>query len=125
MTSVVPMGRYAQAIRRLTGDDRAAEFYDVHVAADAEHEVIAADRLAAGFVRSEPEALSEVLFGARAVMAAEARLARHLVAAWTEGRSSLRSSLRTSSPAPGNGDGTTAADRDAGVAQPVLTLLAG
>lgn len=90
MTSVVPMGRYASAIRRLTGgDDRAAEFYDVHVEADAEHAVIAANDLAAGFVRDEPGLAGEVLFGASALMAVEARMATHLVSSWEAGRSSL------------------------------------
>lgn len=90
MTSVVPMGRYAAAIRRLTGDDVAAEFYDVHVAADAVHEVVAAERLAAGAVRAEPDLAADVVFGARAVLASEGRLAAHLVACWDTGRSSLR-----------------------------------
>jgi hypothetical protein len=89
MTSVVPMSRYAAAIRRLTGDDLAAEFYDVHVAADAEHEVIAANDLAGGFVGDEPGLAGEVLFGASALMQVEARLATHLVGWWEAGRSSL------------------------------------
>jgi len=89
MTSVVPMGRYAAAVRRLAGDDLAAEFYDVHVAADTEHAVIAARDLAAGFVGDEPALAGDVLFGADALMRVEARLARHLVSSWDEGRTSL------------------------------------
>ncbi|MGI8686345.1 MAG: iron-containing redox enzyme family protein [Acidimicrobiales bacterium] len=89
MTSIVPMGRYANAVRRLTGDDLAAEFYDVHVAADAEHEVIASRDLAAGFVRDEPTLAGDVVFGAAALMRVEARLAGHLVTSWEAGRSSL------------------------------------
>lgn len=89
MTSVVPMGRYATAIRRLADDDVAAEFYDVHVEADAEHEVIAANDLAAGFVRDEPALAGDVLFGAAALMAVEARLAAHLVGSWEAGGTSL------------------------------------
>ncbi len=34
MTSVVPMGRYAAALRRLLGSEAGAAFYDVHVEAD-------------------------------------------------------------------------------------------
>ena len=52
MTSVVPMARYATGIRRLTGSDAAAEFYDVHVVADEVHARWAADEMAAGFVGS-------------------------------------------------------------------------
>lgn len=95
MTSVLPMGRYAAATRRLAGDDVAAEFYDVHVAADAEHEVIAAHDLAAGFVRDEPALAGDVLFGAAALMHVEARMAAHLVRSWEAGRSSL---LRSAAP---------------------------
>jgi hypothetical protein len=90
MTSVVPMARYAEAIRRLAGDETAAEFYTVHVAADAEHEVIAANDLAGGFVAEEPAMAAEVLFGAGALMRVEARFATHLMTAWEAGRSSLR-----------------------------------
>lgn len=89
MTSVVPMGRYARAIRRLTGDDAAAEFYDVHVEADSSHEVIAADDLAGGFVRDEPDLASDVIFGADALIQVEARMATHLVASWEAGCSSI------------------------------------
>ncbi len=48
MTSVVPMGRYAAAVRRLIGREDAAEFYDVHVVADVLHEQIAATDLIGG-----------------------------------------------------------------------------
>jgi len=103
MTSVVPMARYASAIRRLTGDEVAAEFYDVHVAADAVHEVVAAERLAAGAVRDEPGLASDVLFGAGAVLAAEARLACHMVGAWEAGRSSLRAPRMADAAIPAAG----------------------
>ncbi len=99
MTSVVPMGRYASAIRRITGDDLAAEFYAVHVEADAEHEIIAANVLAGGFVRDEPALASEVLFGADALIHVEARLAAHLVGSWEAGLSSLRSPSLSLKPA--------------------------
>jgi len=90
MTSVVPMSRYAHAIRRLTGDDSAAEFYDVHVKADTVHAVIAAQELAGGFVHDEPDRAADVLFGAAALMNVEARFATHLVEAWRAGRDSLQ-----------------------------------
>jgi hypothetical protein len=90
MTSVVPMTRYVGAIRRLAGDDEAAEFYAVHVVADAEHEVIAANDLVGGFVRQEPRLAADVLFGAGALMQVESRFAIHLMASWAAGCSSLR-----------------------------------
>ncbi|MDP9071738.1 MAG: iron-containing redox enzyme family protein [Actinomycetota bacterium] len=89
MTSVRPMGRYAQAIRRHGLPEEAARFYDVHVAADAHHQVVAAHELAGPFAVQEPEQASAVLFGARAVMLVESRFARHLLGAWCAGGTSL------------------------------------
>lgn len=101
MTSVVPMSRYARAIRRLAGDEIAAEFYDVHVEADADHAVIAAHDLAGSFVRDEPALASQVLFGAAALIQVEARFATHLVVCWESGCSSLCSSDRAERVAAG------------------------
>jgi hypothetical protein len=89
MTSVVPMGRYADAIRVQWGD-RAARFYDVHVEADAVHEVIAAEHLAGGFVALEPELADDVLWGAAALLEVEGRFTRHVLERWANGQSSLR-----------------------------------
>jgi hypothetical protein len=89
MTSVVPMGRYADLCRRLALPDEASRFYDVHVVADAVHQVVASRDLAAGFVADEPDRAVDVAFGARAVMAVEERFARALLEAWAAGRSSL------------------------------------
>ncbi|CAN5442665.1 iron-containing redox enzyme family protein [soil metagenome] len=88
MTSVVPMGRYAEACERL-GVPEARPFYDVHVLADVHHEVLAAEELAGGLVEDEPALASDVAFGARAVMAVEGRFAQRLHDAWAAGRSSL------------------------------------
>ncbi len=89
MTSVVPMGRYAELSRRLGLSAEARRFYDVHVVADAVHQVVASRDLAAGFVADEPDRAGDVAFGARAVMAVEERFARSLHDAWAAGRSSL------------------------------------
>lgn len=91
MTSVVPMTRYADATRRLTGSDDAARFYDVHIAADAEHERIAEHDLVGGLLADEPDLGDDVVFGAVALQRTEERLARHLMGAWRGGRSSLLS----------------------------------
>ena len=93
MASVTPMGRYAAALRRLGFGDDAARFYDVHVEADAVHEVVACRDMAAGLVRQEPALAGDVLFGARAIMRVEERFARWLVDSWSAGRSSLRRPL--------------------------------
>jgi hypothetical protein len=89
MTSVEPMSRYAAALRRL-GVPAAARFYDVHVAADTHHQVVAAADLAGGLVETEPELAGDIVFGARALMAVEQRFAVRLLDAWSAGRSSLR-----------------------------------
>ena len=41
MTSVVPMGRYSRALERMGASVHARRFFDVHVLADAEHELLA------------------------------------------------------------------------------------
>ena len=88
-TSVGPMGRYAAALRRLGVGGGAERFYDVHVAADAHHEVVAVHHMAGGLVAQEPGLASDVVFGARALMLVENRLTRHLLASWDGGRTSL------------------------------------
>jgi Iron-containing redox enzyme len=93
MTSSVPNRRYGNALRRLGFDAEATDFYDEHVEADAMHENIAAYDLAGGLGREEPELGEDIVFGARALLYLENRFARHLLAAWEEGESSLRRPL--------------------------------
>ena len=57
------------------------------------HENIAAVDLAGGLARAEPELAADILWGARALVAVEARWARHLLDSWAAGRSSLRAPL--------------------------------
>jgi len=107
MCSVVPMGRYAAAIRRLGFGDEAARFYDAHVEADERHQVVALDDMVAGLLEREPHLAGDVLFGARCVDLVERRFAGHLLTSWAEGRSSLRNppvgsaGLRESATTPG------------------------
>jgi hypothetical protein len=98
MTSSVPNGRYARGLRRL-GLEAATPFFDEHVEADAVHESIAAVDLAGGLARAEPELTGQILWGARALGELEARWARHLLAAWEAGVSSLAAPLESSAPA--------------------------
>lgn len=93
MTSSLPNRRYGNALRRLGLGEEATDFYDEHVEADAVHENIAAHDLAGGLARQEPELAADILFGARALLLLEDRLARRMLAAWEEGRTSLRSPL--------------------------------
>ncbi|MEA2283299.1 MAG: hypothetical protein QOK21_3906 [Solirubrobacteraceae bacterium] len=90
MGSSLPNARYARGLRRLGFDGRATAFFDEHVTADAVHENLAAVDLAGGLARQQPELAADVLWGARALVDADARWARHLLGAWEAGRSALR-----------------------------------
>lgn len=88
MTSVGPMGRYAAGLRRLgVGGTR---FYEVHVEADAHHQHVAAHDLVQALVDDEPHLAADVLFGASALTAVEARFTTHVLDAWARDESSLR-----------------------------------
>jgi hypothetical protein len=86
------MTRYAKAHRRVAGEDGAL-FYDVHVEADAEHELIAINDLVPALVADGPELSRDILFGADALLALERLFAEHVLDAWTDGRSSLHRPL--------------------------------
>jgi hypothetical protein len=81
MTSVEPMGRYARALDRLGVSAAGRRFYDVHVLADAEHEVMALE-LASTLAEEEPRLTADVLFGAGCAIAAEQRFAGELLRGW-------------------------------------------
>ncbi len=89
ITSAVPMGRWANGVRRLGFGERTTAFYDEHVLADSVHDNVAGVDLAGGLVRQDPGLAAEVLWGARAFLALEGRWARHVLDAWNAGRSSL------------------------------------
>jgi hypothetical protein len=55
------------------------------------HEQIAGRDLAGGLVSAEPDLLPDVLFGATAVLSIDARLTLHIMEAWENGTSSLKS----------------------------------
>jgi hypothetical protein len=90
MTSSIPNRRYGNALRRLGYGKEATDFYDEHVEADAVHEAIAAWDLAGGLAREEPDVAADILFGARALLALEARWAARLLGSWEAGETSLR-----------------------------------
>lgn len=93
MTSTQPNRRYAEAGRRLGLGRDALHFYEEHVEADATHEVLAAHHLAGGLAEQDPAVAEDILFGAAALLELEARFARRLIGAWSEGRTSLREPL--------------------------------
>jgi hypothetical protein len=93
MESSVPNRRYASGLRRVGFGERATAFFDEHVTADAIHENIAAVDLAGGLARQQPALERDILWGAAALVALDANLARHILVAWEEGVSSLRRRL--------------------------------
>jgi Iron-containing redox enzyme len=93
MTSSIPNRRYGNALRRLGFGREATHFYDEHVEADAVHENIAAWDLAGGLAAAEPAVAADILYGARALLALEARWASHLLTSWERGETSLLAPL--------------------------------
>jgi hypothetical protein len=96
MESSVPNRRYANGLRRLGCGTPARAFFDVHVLADAVHEAVAAVDLAGGLARQHPELAGDIVWGAATLVELDERAARHTLAAWELGASSLRVGL----PAP-------------------------
>jgi hypothetical protein len=90
MTSSLPNGRYARGLRRLGYGEPVTDFFDEHVVADAVHESVAAVDLAGGLARQDPALGADVVWGARALLAVEARWTEHVLGAWARGASSLR-----------------------------------
>ncbi|GAA2193253.1 iron-containing redox enzyme family protein [Streptomyces bangladeshensis] len=100
ITSSPGSRRLAEAMRR-TGAGPAAEFfYDEHVEADAVHEQVVRHEVIGGLLAEEPELAPDIAFGIDATEYLEDRLARRLLACWRAGRSSLRTPLEQSPPAP-------------------------
>ena len=81
MTSVVPMGRYAAGLRRMGAPDRARRFYEVHVMADAEHEVMAIEMVEQQCAL-EPATADDVIFGVQATLVVERWFAETLLRTW-------------------------------------------
>lgn len=93
MTSSRPNQLYGQGFRRHGFGAKVTGYFDEHVEADAVHEQIAGRDLAGGLVEAEPGLLGDVLFGATAALAVDARLSSLIMDAWDNGRSSLRTAV--------------------------------
>jgi len=92
MTSSIPCRRYSTGFRRLGYGDDVTFYYDEHVEADAVHEQIAGRDLAGALAELEPRLRDDVLWGAATYLAVDGRAGAEMLAAWDEGRSSLRPS---------------------------------
>jgi hypothetical protein len=100
MTSVEPMGRYSQALRRLGFGPAARHFFEVHVVADAHHQRVAAVDLAGGLAAQDPRLSADILFGARCAGLVEHAFAESLLDAWQRHESSLRRPLPSTTEQP-------------------------
>jgi hypothetical protein len=89
MCSVVPMGHYQRAARRIGGLPALERFYAVHVEIDEHHARLALEGMVTPMVEADPSLGPDVIFGAAALARVEARLADHILRSWADGRSSL------------------------------------
>jgi hypothetical protein len=89
MTSVGPMSRYGRCVERLGLGRDANRFYDVHVVADAHHQVIALDEMVGALLEGEPDLGADVVAGARWLGLLESRFTAHVLRSWSQGCTSL------------------------------------
>lgn len=96
MSSVPVMAAYSAALRRLDAPQDASHFFDVHVVADAHHQNVAADELAAGLVEQDPSSATLILFGADALAWTESQFSDHVLGSWRRHQTSLLRGLEPS-----------------------------
>ena len=89
MDSVKPNGTMVEACHRLGMSDSTRRFFDVHVVADAEHEVIAREAFLIRYPTTDPGQIDNVLFGIEAQHEIDVELAEVAIAAWSGGVSAL------------------------------------
>ncbi|MFJ9942775.1 iron-containing redox enzyme family protein [Streptomyces erythrochromogenes] len=99
ITSSPGSRRLAAAMRRCGAGPAAEHFYAEHVEADAVHEQVVRREVVGGLLAEEPELEPDVAFGCAATILLEDRLGAHLLTAWTEGRSALRTTAGSATPA--------------------------
>ncbi len=90
MTSTGPMARYSELLGRLGVDATGRAFFDVHVVADAFHEVLALTELVDGHLEVHPDSGTEICFGALALQHVEGAFSAHLLRCMATGRTSMR-----------------------------------
>ncbi|MCV7347682.1 iron-containing redox enzyme family protein [Mycolicibacterium rhodesiae] len=93
ITSSPGSRRLVDAMERMGAPEPCARFYREHVEADAVHEQVVRTDVVGDLVTREPALDRDVIFGIRAHLMVEDRLADHLMRCWTNGRSSLRRPL--------------------------------
>ena len=89
-TSSIPCRRVAQGLRRVGLPEDAADYFDEHIEADAVHEQVALREICGRMAQEQPELTGDILFGAWVCLHLEELDGRHLLDAWSAGRSALR-----------------------------------
>lgn len=93
VTSSPGSRRLAQAMRRTGAGPAAERFYDEHVEADAVHEQVVRREVIGGLLADEPQLETDMAFGIESTGFLEDRLGAHLLHAWRDGRTALRTPL--------------------------------
>ncbi|CAN5511053.1 iron-containing redox enzyme family protein [soil metagenome] len=93
ITSPPGSARLVEAFERLGAPEPCIRFYREHVEADAVHEQVVRTDVVGELLRVEPQLERDVVFGIRAHIAVEDRLAELLMRRWLEGESALRRPL--------------------------------
>jgi hypothetical protein len=112
LTSPLTSRRMAEVVVAHGYPPETASFYAEHVVADAVHERVTREAIAAA-VAAEPELAGDVVLGIRAAALLDDRLEASLLECWEGGRSSLRRPDRTHAsmcPRPGHLPGLRPAD---------------
>ncbi len=90
MTSSIPNRFLRDGLARLGFGPDVTRYFAEHVEADAVHEQIAAHDLAGALAEQDPSLVPDLMFGAASSLLLDGCVARHVLSAWEEGRSSLR-----------------------------------
>ncbi|MFF3554231.1 iron-containing redox enzyme family protein [Streptomyces tsukubensis] len=90
ITSSPGSRRLAHGLERVGAGPAAVHFYAEHVEADAVHEQVVRRDVIGGLLETEPSLDEDIAFGIDATEWAETRLGDRLLAAWKDGRTSLR-----------------------------------
>ncbi|MGW8670281.1 iron-containing redox enzyme family protein [Streptomyces niveus] len=93
VTSSPASRRLAEAMRRADAGEAAVHFYAEHVEADAVHEQVVRRDVVGGLLEDEPWLEADVAFGVAATDLLDTRVGERTLAAWREGRTSLRTPL--------------------------------
>ena len=93
ITSSPGSRRLVEALRRMDAPEECVTFYSEHVEADAVHEQVMRHDVVGTLVAREPQLERDVVFGIRAHVVVEDRLADVIMTSWKADESSLRRPL--------------------------------